>query len=145
MEKKRIALNILGLIAVVCGVYLIGWFYNELQHITARTFASWPIFFVRPVVPVLFGAAIRVPALVGRWQQNRRFDWVRFVFQGIPGLLLIGYPTLSYIMSIRLVISPGLLFSNAWSYLFGVWVGTVIVDSIKARENIAVDSGGSSL
>lgn len=102
-NKKRIAISIIGFIAVFLGAYFVSWLYNEINTIMSRTYSVTPVLILTPLIPVLFGAAIRVPALLRRWPEDRRFDTIRFGFQAVPGLSILAQPILSLVLSIPML------------------------------------------
>ena len=131
-DKKRIAISVVGFICVIVGIYFIGFVYGEITRAANVTFNLFPVLLVQRLFPLLFAVAVRVPALISRWQENRSFDWIRFVFQVVPGLFILGQPLFSVLFSVRLIFPA--FTQGVFVTFLSFWVGTVLIDCIKGKN-----------
>lgn len=96
------------------------------------------------LISMIFGAFLALPMLIERWNEDKGFNWYKFLIQGLPALIL-AMPlfvvfSLLNIKSFNYNLIPWYnlqAFSyNDYLVLFSsIWFGKTLVDCIKGLNN----------
>ena len=108
----------------------------HFRIMTGRTFNPYPQYLTILLMPLIFGVLLRLPGLIERWNSNHKFNWSKFIYQGIPALILVflSHPLFSLLFG-RIfpfaVVRQLFIYDTKIIFLAAVWLGVVVTDAIK--------------
>ena len=117
-------------------ITIFGQLLIHLRIILGRTYRPYSLFWASLLMPLIFGFLLRLPGLIERWNSNHKFNWSKFIYQGIPALILVflSHPLFSLLFG-RIfpfaVVRQLFIYDTKIIFLAAVWLGVVVTDAIK--------------
>ena len=160
-RSKRIAAHIATSILAVVLIALYGWQADWFLHYHVSIAVDWGSnrevaeLQRRLVIPFLAGALVRLPYFVNRWLRLRsshtaqgkprrlRIDWRLLLTQGLPAILLMGFPSYFFLIGQAIWGDPFYLLPSEVTFNFmgcselksnglaAFWLGGTLVDSLE--------------
>ncbi|ABR47977.1 hypothetical protein Amet_1807 [Alkaliphilus metalliredigens QYMF] len=132
--KSGLIWSILNVVYLVLSVVLLQY----IRLLVGRIYDPRPMYLAATVIPFLFGTLLRLPALIERWESNKKFNWIKFLNQGLIALILT-FLTSPAFYAFNYRIPTMLSLAEAHEivlYLTAVWLGMSITDCIKGIEKV---------
>ncbi len=110
-------------------------------RLTGRMFNMLPNIMAVVLMPLIFGILLRLPSLIERWSSTNQFNWSKFIYQGIPALIMIlmSFPISGFFLPhynnfIPIAVQRLFWYETRVIYIAAVWLGVVVIDAIKGSQ-----------
>lgn len=143
---KPICQNFTITITSVCIWVLGSELLDYAQSIQSKSDPLGPVFFLVLFIPIIFGFSVNFPFNLFKKTQKKKFNWQKFIIQGIPALILAiplahlieGLMLAFHLRQLNLGILNNFIYSQTKITLFhtmaGVWFGKVVSESFVMEE-----------